>query len=122
MVKNPFFYKRKDGSFRTNEEAREYMEKILPPTPPPIGNGKEMLKKLATGGTVSENDMIVKQGREIERLNNIINELEKDIENQIIFCTNEANGTTDDKYCRIAINYLKHLKDKLQELKGGNRE
>ena len=54
---------------------------------------------------------------EVVRLNNIINELEKDIENQITFCTNEVNGTTNDKYCRIAINYLKHLKDKLQELK-----
>lgn len=35
-MKNPFFYRRKDGSFRTDEEAIEYME-TFPPTPLPIG-------------------------------------------------------------------------------------
>lgn len=60
--------------------------------------------------------------KEIERLNNTINEIEKDIDNQITFCTNEANGTTNDKICRITINYLKHLKDKLQELKDSDKE
>ena len=53
--------------------------------------------------------------------NYVINELEKDLDRQIEFCTNEADGTTNDKYCRIAINYLKHLKDKLQELKGSDK-
>ena len=55
---------------------------------------------------------------EIKRLNSIINELEKDIDKQITFCFNEANGTINDKYCRIAINYLKHLQDKIKELRG----
>lgn len=52
---------------------------------------------------------------EINRLNNIIKEVREDLDKQIEFCTNEANGTTNDKYCRIAINYLKHLKDKLDK-------
>ena len=67
-------------------------------------------------------EVIEDMQQEIERLNNIMNELEKDIDNQITFCTNEANGTTNDKYCRIALNYLKHLKDKLQELKDSGKE
>ena len=56
--------------------------------------------------------------QEIERLNNIINELEKDIENKITFCSNEANGSINNKLCKISIQYLEHLKNKLQELKG----
>lgn len=59
-----------------------------------------------------------KRDKEIERLNNIINEIERNIKQQITFCTNEADATINDKYCRIAINYLKHLKDKIKELKG----
>lgn len=60
--------------------------------------------------------------KENEQLQSIINEVEKDLDNHIIFCTNEANGTTNDKYCRIALSYLKHLKNKLQELKGEDKE
>ena len=56
--------------------------------------------------------------QEIERLNNIINELEKDIENKITFCSNEANGSINNNLCKISIQYLKHLKDKIKELKG----
>ncbi len=94
-------------------------------------NEEERIIAYQNGMTLSEEQQLywdkedyleIDKDKEIERLNNIINELEKDIENQIIFCTNEANGTINDKYCRIAINYLKHLKGKLQELKGSENE
>ena len=61
-------------------------------------------------------EAIMKIADERDKANNIINELEKDIDNQIKFCTNEANGTTNDKYCRIAIQYLKHLKQILDKV------
>ena len=51
----------------------------------------------------------------IEQKENIIKEIREDLNRQIEFCTNEANGTTNDKYCRIAINYLKHLKEILDK-------
>ena len=51
----------------------------------------------------------------LQQKENIIKEVREDLDKQIEFCTNEANGTTNDKYCRIAINYLKHLKDKLDK-------
>ena len=52
---------------------------------------------------------------QLQQKENIIKEVREDLDKQITFCTNEANGTTNDKYCRIAINYLKHL---LEILKG----
>lgn len=51
----------------------------------------------------------------IEQKENIIKEIRKDLDRQIEFCSSEANGTTNDKYCRIAINYLKHLKEILDK-------
>ena len=63
-------------------------------------------------------NILIKREEEIERLNNIINELEKDIENKITFCSNEANGSINNNLCKISIQYLKHLKDKIKELKG----
>ena len=51
----------------------------------------------------------------IQQKENIIKEVREDLDKQIDFCTNEANGTTNDKYCRIAIQYLKHLKQKLDK-------
>ena len=51
----------------------------------------------------------------IQQKENIIKEVRGDLDKQIDFCTNEANGTTNDKYCRIAIQYLKHLKQKLDK-------
>lgn len=48
----------------------------------------------------------------------ILKEIEKDIDNKITFCTNEAEGTTNDKICRITIVFLEHLKYKIKELKG----
>lgn len=65
---------------------------------------------------------ITNQRLKLERLNNIINEIEKDLDKQLGFCINEANGTINGKYCRIAINYLKHLKSKLQKLKGDEHD
>ena len=53
--------------------------------------------------------------KEIERLNNIMNEIRENLDKKIKFCTNEADGTTNDKICRITINYLKHLKNVLEE-------
>ena len=49
--------------------------------------------------------------KEIERLNNIINSFREDLGKSIEFCTNEANGITNDKPCRVMINYLKRLKE-----------
>ena len=51
----------------------------------------------------------------IQQKENIIKEVREDLDKQINFCTNEANGTINDKYCRIAINYLKHLKQELDK-------
>jgi hypothetical protein len=56
----------------------------------------------------------------LQQKENIIKEVREDLDKQITFCTNEANGTTNDKYCRIAINYLKHLLEILD--KGENNE
>lgn len=66
--------------------------------------------------------LLEEKDKEIERLNNIINEIEKDLDKQLEFCINEEKGTINGKYCRIAINYLKHLKSKLQKLKGDERD
>lgn len=52
---------------------------------------------------------------QLQQKENIIKEVREDLDKQIDFCTNEANGTTNDKYCRIAIQYLKHLKQKLDK-------
>ena len=52
---------------------------------------------------------------QLQQKENIIKEVRGDLDKQIDFCTNEANGTTNDKYCRIAIQYLKHLKQKLDK-------
>ena len=56
-------------------------------------------------------DKIHNQHDEIERLNNIINEIEKDIENKITFCSNEANGSINNKLCKISIQYLEDYRN-----------
>jgi len=61
-----------------------------------------------------ENERLRKQ---LQQKENIIKEVREDLDKQIIFCTNEANGTTNDKICRIIINYLKHLKEILDKEK-----
>ena len=58
---------------------------------------------------------------ENERLNNIINELEKDFERKIQCCTIEAETTTNDFYCRLHITTLKRWLNKIQELKGSDK-
>lgn len=47
----------------------------------------------------------------------VLDELEEDIKRQITFCTNEAEGTVNNDKCWMAVNYLKHLLNKIQELK-----
>ena len=49
----------------------------------------------------------------------VLDELEEDIKRQITFCTNEAEGTVNNDKCWMAVNYLKHLLNKIQELKKG---
>ncbi len=73
---------------------------------------KHQKKQLANYKKVHEKDL-----KEIERLNNIINELEKDFERKIQSCTIEAETTTNDFYCRLHIATLKKLLNKIQELK-----
>ena len=63
-----------------------------------------------------------KQQQEIERLNNIINELEHDFERKIQNCTIEAETTTNDFYCRLHIATLKKWLNKIQELKGSDKD
>ena len=65
---------------------------------------------------------IKKKDKEIERLNNIINELEKDFERKIQSCTIGAETTTNDFYCRLHIATLKKWLNKIQELKGSDKE
>lgn len=59
---------------------------------------------------------------ENKRLNNIINELEKDFERKIQSCTIEAETTTNDFYCRLHIATLKRWLNKIKELKGSAKE
>lgn len=54
---------------------------------------------------------------EVDRLNNVINELEKDFERKIQNCTIEAETTTNDFYCRLHIATLKRWLNKIKELK-----
>ena len=58
--------------------------------------------------------------QEIEKLNTIINELEKDFERKIQSCTIEAETTTNDFYCRLHIATLKNWLNKIQELRGSD--
>ena len=58
---------------------------------------------------------------EINRLNNIINELEEDFERKIQSCTIEAETTTNDFYCRLHIATLKRWLNKIKELKGSDK-
>ena len=67
-------------------------------------------------------DEILKDEDEIERLNNIINELEKDFERKIQSCTIEAETTTNDFYCRLHIATLTKWLNKIKELKGSDKE
>ena len=68
--------------------------------------------KQAIDDLVDENERLQDK---VYKLEEIIKEVREDLDKQIDFCTNEANGTTNDKYCRIAIQYLKHLKQKLDK-------
>lgn len=68
--------------------------------------------KQAIDDLVDENERLQDK---VYKLEDIIKEVRENLDKQIDFCTNEANGTTNDKYCRIAIQYLKHLKQKLDK-------
>ena len=52
---------------------------------------------------------------QLQQKENIIKEVREDLDKKITFCTNEADGTTNDKICRITIQYLKHLKEILDK-------
>ncbi len=52
---------------------------------------------------------------QLQQKENAIKEVREDLDKQITFCINEADGTTNDKYCRITIQYLKHLKQELDK-------
>lgn len=95
---------------RLNEIAKEKQQEI------------ERLNKELQDTKEHLGEYLHEQEEENKRLNNIINELEKDIENKITFCSNEANGSINNKLCKISIQYLEHLKKKLQELKGSDKK
>ena len=61
--------------------------------------------------------IIMKQKEEIERLNDIINELEKDIKDYVSR-TEENMKYVDTLYIRAVYNNLANILNKLQELKG----
>ena len=52
----------------------------------------------------------------VERLNNIINELEKDIDLELY------KTRANDEYNKGLFNAFRYVKDKLQELKGSDKE
>ena len=51
----------------------------------------------------------------IQQKENIIKTFVEDLDKKIEFCTNGADETTNDKICRITIQYLKHLKEILDK-------
>ena len=61
-------------------------------------------------------EIIEEQDKEIERLNNIINELEKDIDLELY------KTRTNDEYNKGLFNAFRYVKNKLQELKGSDKE
>ena len=79
---NQAYYRKPNGKMRTEEEVEEYM-KSLPqiPLPPHNEEDKDIVE------IINNNQVFLKyykeQQEEIERLNNIINELEKDLKNEI---------------------------------------
>ena len=76
---------------------------------------REILKKLEVGTTYSGVDVICRQYKEIERLNNIIKEFEEELkwQRKVSLSLNEA----------FAVSRIDTLINKLKELKGsGNNE
>lgn len=41
--------------------------------------------------------------------------IQKELEDKIAFCENEANGTVNDTHCRIAISFYKRLLEIIKE-------
>ena len=52
---------------------------------------------------------------QLQQKETIIKTFVEDLDKKIEFCTNEADGTINDKICRITIQYLKHLKEILDK-------
>lgn len=54
----------------------------------------------------------------LDRLNKLekgFSKLEEELDNQITFCSLEAQGTVNNKMCWMAVNYLKSLLEKVKE-------
>lgn len=72
---------------------------------------------------ISENGIICEKNKEIERLNNIINELEKWLVDRISVLTISVDNKAKDEYfnnkCIGGIQELKNIKKLLKELKEG---
>jgi regulator of sigma D len=64
---------------------------------------------------------IIKQSEEIERLNNIINELEKDLQSNMAYYDNLYEELDEQEYIDKYF-ALKEVFEKLQELKGSDKE
>ena len=62
--------------------------------------------------------MLKKQDKEIERLNNIINELEKGIENMWVDNSGDDIWQYEEEMCL----YREEFLDKIKELKGSDKE
>ena len=85
----------------------------------------KFLSDLEAGQELYTQKYVDKQNNEIERLNNIINELEKDM----IFDMNDYGKNLDIQTGNIYLEYYrgycqngKDYYDKLQELKGSDKE
>lgn len=66
-------------------------------------------------------EYIDKQDKEIERLNNVINELEEDIKDYRKILEQGITDKVDYIYLGSVLQFLDNILDKLQELKGSDK-
>ena len=77
---------------------------------------------------IEENKILKEQQQEIERLNNIINELEKYFEEELDRLARETSNIYEDSLGKTRLvneniyEEVQKIKDKLQELKGVDKE
>jgi len=77
-----------------------------------VSNFSQMLGNRAEAQKIYEQRKTIKRkDEEIERLNNIINELEKDIDLELY------KTRANDEYNKGLFNAFRYVKDKLEELK-----
>ena len=80
-----------------------------------MSNFSQMLGNRAEAQKIYEQRKTIKRkDEEIERLNNIINELEKDIDLELY------KTRANDEYNKGLFNAFRYVKDKLEELKGSD--